>query len=136
MSEKQAADAVEKVLVEAIVRVRIPERGNLAPDAQDVYCFSYSVKGGGVPVRLHAENPEQFRGKNITARAVLKKVVGDGDCRKSIDLYPDNRTHRPVIHRLCVTGSDQVPSRYKSRQTRVHELSGALSGYIIFAPIG
>ena len=128
-----------KKIDETIVSLTVPTRGNveyriLQDGTITFYSFKYSVKGGSVFAHVRAEQPELYRGQRIRARVeVWRKRRQCGENELFIDLYPVDRT---PVNKMCVTGTDPIPRRYRGRHVRIHTVPQPMSGFVIFAPIG
>src|SRR3989344_8492749 len=103
--------SVVLALIPARVRVESAE----LPTGKISYLrYGHSVKGGNVFVHVHSDNPEQFKGRQITACCELwKHANADGTVELHIDLYPTTAT--PARHRLCVTNGT-TPQRFRRGQ--------------------
>ena len=121
-------ETVALVLVPSRVLV---ESANLPTGKIRYLRYAHSVKGGNVYVHVHADEPDQFKGRQITARCELwKRTNADGTQDLYIDLYPVTET--TARHRLCVTNGE-VPRRYAfSRQFSV---PAPKQGQVIFVPM-
>ena len=63
--------------------------------------FAHFIKGGAVNLHVHTDNPQQFAGQKIIARAkVFRKDCKDGRSFIYVDLHPFNREIIKPTHRL------------------------------------
>jgi len=127
-------DVYEKI-DDATIALVIPRGGRLLSVLRPkrltpCYRFQYSIIGGSVSAYLHAEDPETYVGRRTKVRVELWKRRRTGCSEMYLCLEAGEHA---VKHRMCVTGSTDIPRAYRGRHTRVHRVPGlTMTGMIIF----